>query len=228
MLANVDLSINVCGTMLYGSPWTVKRGALGDSAVLAAVAPGRYASFLDKLTTQWLPGREYTLMYRGSRDGMTAAAFHAPLCDDQGPTLVLVRCDKGFVFGGYKGISWESPVAAECDGWDGKHVACPDAFLLSVVGPYSPGPVRFPVAIVDIALDFSAELGPSFGPSLNVCTTNWVATDVFDKASSSGLGCCTYADVLGKGNRALIGDFHFIPAEVEVFQVAITASASGK
>ncbi|MDR3742334.1 MAG: TLD domain-containing protein, partial [Terracidiphilus sp.] len=104
-VAAVTLGLSVCAAALPGSPWTIPC-LLGDSAILASVAPERAAAFLRELSA-WLPRRGYTLLYRGSRDGMNAATFHG-LCDGKGPTLVLVRCDKGWVFGGYAGASWIS------------------------------------------------------------------------------------------------------------------------
>ena len=46
------------------------------------------------------------LLYRASRDGDEASAFHEH-CDNKGPTLVLVSA-KGKIFGGYTGQSWDS------------------------------------------------------------------------------------------------------------------------
>ncbi|MDR3739040.1 MAG: TLD domain-containing protein, partial [Terracidiphilus sp.] len=117
-------------------PFPSKQG-LDVSAILASVAPERLAAFLGELSA-WLPRRAYTLLYRGSRDGMTARAFHR-LCDRKGPTLVLVQCDKGWVFGGHAGVSWVSPPGGY------KDFASADTFLLSVTGPYTTAPVRFPV-----------------------------------------------------------------------------------
>ena len=50
---------------------------------------------------------EYDLIYRGTRDGFDSNVFHK-ICDDQGPTLCLIKSDKGFVFGGYTSVSWQS------------------------------------------------------------------------------------------------------------------------
>lgn len=47
------------------------------------------------------------LLYRGSRDGFTHKAFHS-LCDNQGPTIILIRSSQEQVFGGYASVSWNS------------------------------------------------------------------------------------------------------------------------
>jgi hypothetical protein len=52
-----------------------------------------------------MPNVQTDLLYRATADGFTAAKFHE-LCDDQGATLVLIKSEVGFVFGGYTSISW--------------------------------------------------------------------------------------------------------------------------
>jgi hypothetical protein len=52
-----------------------------------------------------LPNVQTDLLYRGTRDGFTCAKFHE-LCDDQGATVVIIKSEVGFVFGGYTAISW--------------------------------------------------------------------------------------------------------------------------
>ena len=39
-------------------------------------------------------------------NGGNASAFHK-LCDNKGPTLVIVRFG-GYIFGGYTGVSWSN------------------------------------------------------------------------------------------------------------------------
>lgn len=98
------------------------------------MASERRTAFLTELST-WLPNRTYSLLYRGSRDGMTFPEFHR-LCDRKGPTLSLVRCDQDWVFGGYACASWDNPARF-------RFVANPDAFVFSVVGLTLPGPCAF-------------------------------------------------------------------------------------
>jgi len=50
-------------------------------------------------------------LYIASRDGDAASDFHSA-CDDLGPTVVIVQTESGDVFGGYAGISWDSPGGA--------------------------------------------------------------------------------------------------------------------
>ena len=58
----------------------------------------------------WLPSQEgkiWRLLFRASRDGFTAAAFHSK-CDDQGATVTIVKSGHN-IFGGFTEESWTNP-----------------------------------------------------------------------------------------------------------------------
>lgn len=51
---------------------------------------------------------DFNLVYRGSRDGFDASAFHTK-CDFVGATLTIIRAKHtGYIFGGYTRRSWKS------------------------------------------------------------------------------------------------------------------------
>ncbi|KAL9646096.1 hypothetical protein ABK040_007974 [Willaertia magna] len=49
--------------------------------------------------------KKYKLLYSGKKDGFLAKTFHSR-CDNKGPTLVLVKSTRGFVFGGFTKLNW--------------------------------------------------------------------------------------------------------------------------
>ena len=51
--------------------------------------------------------KDIELLYRGSRDGFEARNFHDK-CDNQGPTLTIIKSSDDFIFGGYTEINWDS------------------------------------------------------------------------------------------------------------------------
>ncbi|MDR3740830.1 MAG: TLD domain-containing protein [Terracidiphilus sp.] len=209
----VSVGLSVCGVALSGSPWRVAP-PLGDSAILARVDRKRLAAFL-RVLSGWLPDRSFDLVYRGSRFGMTPDVFHR-VCDNKGPTLTLVRCSENWVFGGYAGASWAS---YEDDGdGTGAFEASHDAFLLSVVGPHSPGPVRFPVVPHEAwsALWCDSDSGPNFHMGLTVDSCS--PADKFHGCMCEIDGV-VYEDVLGKGVASLTGKRFSSPVEMEVFAV---------
>ena len=57
----------------------------------------------------WLTPQEgkWCLLFRASRDGFEAAAFHSK-CDNKGPTVTIVKSGN-HIFGGFTETSWSSP-----------------------------------------------------------------------------------------------------------------------
>merc|ERR1719174_741410 len=47
------------------------------------------------------------LIFRASRDGWEAKDFHLK-CDNQGPTLTVIKTTEGYIFGGYIDQSFKS------------------------------------------------------------------------------------------------------------------------
>ena len=52
-----------------------------------------------RINGQWI------LCWRASLHGWAAATFHS-LCDNQGPTVTIVKDTNNNIFGGYTSISW--------------------------------------------------------------------------------------------------------------------------
>ncbi len=61
----------------------------------------------DKLR-EWLGSdHQWRLLYRASEHGYTGSSFHE-CCDDvKGPTLVIIKSSRGWIFGGYTTQSWQ-------------------------------------------------------------------------------------------------------------------------
>ena len=60
----------------------------------------------------WLPSQEgkWRLLFRASRDGFAAAAFHSK-CNNKGPTITIVKSGNN-IFGGFAEESWTSKFLA--------------------------------------------------------------------------------------------------------------------
>jgi len=170
------------------------------SDVLSGSAVGRD---VDAKFTEWLPGKTMRLLFRSSRDGASAASFHL-LCDGQGPTVTLIKSSSGYVFGGYAGVEWSS---------DDKWHSCPSAFLFTVTNPHGDPITRF-MSNGDIyAVRCCSGYGPIFGRYGDIFVSG-----AFDDNSCTGFPH-SYIDTLGRWGARFTGDFHFTPAEVEVWAV---------
>jgi hypothetical protein len=179
--------------------------------------------FIAKLITKWLPDKRFELLYHGSRDGMTPAAFHDK-CDGKGPTLVLVAGQSEgqpvCVFGGYAGASWErgseSGMGKAIDAWD--------SFLFTVLNPFGDGIVKMAVnegsKRVGKAMLCHACCGPVFDTGFVVEGSSDSPTAAFNESSLcllQSLG--TFGDPLGRGHKSFTGASRFRPLEIEVWSV---------
>lgn len=100
------------------------------------------------------------LLFQISRDGPSPKTFHE-LCDNKGPTLLLVKLEDGHVFGGYNPISWISEYM---------YNECEDAYIFSITDGSMRKPMRCPIkkslkkfAIKQNEIDYS----PGFGETDN-------------------------------------------------------------
>lgn len=94
------------------------------------------------------------LLYRGSRDGFQAAAFHRE-CNNKGPTLTIIRSIQGNVFGGYTSCSWTS---------SGSYVQDPKAWLFSLKAADGGPPVKIPCTPTSSNSIYDhTSSGPTFG-----------------------------------------------------------------
>jgi hypothetical protein len=200
---------------------------LGDSSVLSHVSDDKYRDFIAKLATEWLPDKRFELLYRGSRDGMTAAAFHGK-CDGKGPTLVLVTGQSAgqpvCVFGGYASKSWERGPENRFE--MGTKIDARDSFLFTVLNPFGDGIVKMAVneesGYAGDAMLCHAGLGPWFDWGFAVKSLTRTPTAVFDGSHCfmDSFGGSTFVDPLGRGNNTFTGAEDFTPLEVEVWSVS--------
>ena len=77
----------------------------------------------------------FELLYRGSRDGMTAAAFHR-LCDGMDDTISVIKDTNGNVFGGFADKAWSTKSS-----W----VKSEESFLFSLKSSLGKEVIKFPI-----------------------------------------------------------------------------------
>ena len=65
-----------------------------------------------RVLKSWLPETmtgEWRLLFRASRDGFAASAFHSK-CDNAGPTIIVVKSGGLNIFGGFTENAWTSKI----------------------------------------------------------------------------------------------------------------------
>jgi len=158
------------------------------------------------------------LLHRASRDGFTAAAFHAH-CDGQTHTLTVARSSGGFLFGGYSGsAAWTS---------QGQYSNSEGAFLFRLSGPGVQGPSQHPLAQNPWNAVYSpVGYGPTFGGGHDLCIQN-SSTSRVTVTSNLGHTYSQQSEGAGVSLNTLAESNSFEVTEWEVFAlVSIPAQSS--
>ena len=160
-----------------------------------------------------LSGKELKLLYRATRDGFEAASFHAN-CDNQANTLTVVKTPKGYIFGGYTSLEWDSESSGKND---------PSAFLFSLVNALSSPQVMSIKAGEKQAIYCQAVCGPTFGTGHDLHISNQSNACYYSPESYSNLGNSyhfpLFRDRKIKAESFLAGSRNFHTTEIEVYKL---------
>jgi len=111
----------------------------------------RKKEYINKII-EWRGYKSMELIYRGTRDGMTANDFHNK-CDNKGKTICLFLNDKDNIFGGYSSIPWTN---------NGGDKTANDCFLFTLNNIYNTEPTKFPY-VKGRSVYHGSNYGPTFG-----------------------------------------------------------------
>jgi len=151
------------------------------------------------------------LLYRGSRDGFNAQAFHSK-CDNKPKTLTIIKA-KNYenIFGGYYGDSWTGT---------GSYVPNADAWLFSLINKHKK-PVKLEPSQSSSNIYLNSGYGPTWGGGhdLYVCSSmqsnsNYCNPNTYRKFSKGFENLGIVYD-----NTLLAGSYNFTVEEIEIFQV---------
>jgi hypothetical protein len=166
---------------------------------------------LDSVIVQDVPqilnefkAKRWVLLYRGSRDGFRASVFQGA-CNGRANTVTLVKTKKGFVFGGFTPVEWNS---------SGIYTADPSSasFLFSVTGS---GGRRFRIRDAAQAICGHQDHGPIFGPGHDF----YIADNSNVRNSTTRLGRGYLNDTGKEGTEVLAGERTFTVEDIEVFTI---------
>jgi hypothetical protein len=156
--------------------------------------------------------KQFTLLWRGSRDGFGADAFHSR-CDGHPNTLTVILDTKGNIFGGFTPVKWDSS-----DHRRAKNKADPSlkSFLFTLKNPHKVSARRFALKAEekDEAIVCNYEWGPHFydiGVSNN-CNGN-------AESYTSDFGNVYTNDTELDDEMVFTGSHQFQVREIEVFEI---------
>ena len=162
---------------------------------------------------EWIGFQKIELLFRASRDGLTHKNFYEK-CNEQGPTIVLIKNQKGNIFGGYASVSWNNK-NKNIDNY-----YAPGSFLFSLTNIHNTNPAKFPSS-GNYAIRNHIDFGPAFGGGVDLGIQE-------DLNNICGKGFAyfphTFADTLGYRKSVFTGNSDnnnviFEIKEVEVFKV---------
>ena len=158
---------------------------------------------------KWTECKDMELLYRGTRDGMESNSFHE-ICNNQGPTITLIKNDKGHIFGGYASISWTSESANK---------NAPKSFSLTLTNIHNTQPTKFPSKNNGKEVYHEPSYGPIFGES---GYDFYIQSKFTEISHGYSIFPKSFQDSLGKGKSIFTSDInsdHFSIQEIEVFKV---------
>ena len=151
----------------------------------------------------WTGSNNMELLYRGTRDGMSAHTFHNK-CDNKGPTICLFKNEKGYIFGGYTFKNWSS---------SNNYILDPFSFIFTLTNMYNIPPTKFPNSNISYSIYDNSSYGPTFGGG----------HDIYIGFNSNSTNFPhSFKDILGKGISIFKGDKdndNFSLKEIEVFKL---------
>jgi hypothetical protein len=150
-------------------------------------------------------GKQFTLLWRGSRDGFGGRDFHGR-CDGHANTLTLILDTEGNIFGGFTPLEWQS-----C-GYDFRR----KSFIFTLKNPRNFPARKF---ALQAEMNFGAiTCDSSYGPHFS---------DIYVSDNcNANTGSCTnifgdyYANDTGRdGKTFFTGSWNFTVKEIEVFEI---------
>jgi hypothetical protein len=179
--------------------WIAHPFGVFDSRIISDV-PDIFAEFQEK---------RFSLLWRGSRDGFTAKAFHRR-CDGRGNTLTVILDTKGNIFGGFTPVKWEPGRKYKAD--DSQK-----SFLFTLKNLHNIPARRF--ALNAEQKNYALECDYRWGPCFGVCDIHVSDNCNANTRSNTRLGL-SYTNTGLDGRIVFTGSVNFQVAEIEVFEIA--------
>jgi hypothetical protein len=153
------------------------------------------------LLNRWYGNRRqpWQLVYRASRDGFNQKIYAG--CYSRGPTMTIIECRKGNVFGAYLMNDWNHPGE-----YGSEYTSDRNAFLFSLKNPHR-DPQKLPIVDTRSAFKSITEF-PSFGRGDLTMHGTWGTTNI---------GGSYLLPNDRTGSTFLTGKYQFDVREIEIF-----------
>jgi len=159
-------------------------------------------------TTPGAKKQKLELLWRGSRDGFNASAFHTR-CDGKGPTLTVIRAQNQVnIFGGFTADAWSGSGAYG----QGK------AWLFSLVNKFGKC-IKVEAASSSNNMYNNSSYGPTFGAGHDMHVIGNMKSNSNYCNPSSYRNIPVGYDMVTIDNTLFAGSYNFTVEEIEVYKV---------
>ena len=162
------------------------------------------------------PFKYGTVLYRASRDGFTAKAFH-DRCDNVPNTVTIIRNSLNFIFGGFTSARWSSAFG---------YITDPNAFIFSLrrSGTSNNYKLMIKSSTGTYAIYGGSTYGPTFGNGGSTGGYDIYMRDLSNTVTGSYSAIATYtAPTYPSGSTYTTfltgGNKNWLTTEIEVYQI---------
>jgi hypothetical protein len=158
-------------------------------------------------------GKQFSLLWRGSRDGFSAHNFHSR-CDGHANTLTVILDTDGNIFGGFTPVEWDSENHTKAD-------PSLKSFLFTLRNPHNVPARRFflKAGKNEWAIVGQADRGPYFD---DLCISANCNRNTSSYTKFFGYSTGRYLNDTGlEGKTFFTGSEYFQVKEVEVFEIIV-------
>ena len=196
-----NYEIRICSIYkdIIGQWSEIKRVKMVDIDSIILSKTNDSHKYLNKIF-EWTGYKNLELLYRSNRDGANSEIFHKK-CDNQGPTICLIKNKKDNIFGGFSSISWTS---------DGKIHEDKKCFIFTLVNNFNTEPSKF-VGSDTNNIYHNKDKGPCFGNYNDL-----VIGQEFENEPGFTVFPCNFNDNLGKGKSIFTGDNNNENSEIQI------------
>lgn len=103
----LDKALNTCFDALFSLNNEIPDMSSGEVGPRSSLAKASDWSLIRKWLDKEYKNKKIRLVYKGTKDGMTAYAFHEK-ANNKGPTITIMKSKAGKIFGGFLPESWTS------------------------------------------------------------------------------------------------------------------------
>ncbi len=155
-------------------------------------------------------GQRWMLIYKATRDGFSSVDFHR-CCNNRGPTITVIQSiERGYLFGGYTSISWNSMQTYVQDN--------NGPFLFTLTNPHGIPPTKYSVKLRNHSIFDHVNYCPTFGAGHDLYVSSHSQTN----RNSSFNFPHSYNDTTKRGAITFTGDKNFQTNDIEVYLLVQT------